>query len=76
MKQDIFEDMAYLTGCKDVSDPPYKKRAIWRQSKRLSPLAYPTEQLEKFSHYVFGVDYRVIMDTLEVTKGSDGFYHV
>ena len=32
---------------------------------------YPKEQLEKFSHYVFGVDYAVIMGILEMKKGSD-----
>ena len=29
------------------------------------------EQLEKFSHYVFGVDYAVIMGILDMMKGSD-----
>lgn len=42
-----------------------------KKSKRLSPTAYPKEQLEKFSHYVFGVDYAVIMGILEMKKGSD-----
>ena len=39
--------------------------------KRQLPLTYPKEQLEKFSHYVFGVDYAVIMGILEMKKGSD-----
>ena len=36
----------------------------------MKELDYPKEQLEKFSHYVFGVDYAVIMGILEM-KGSD-----
>lgn len=60
MKTDIFEDMKELVGCRDVSDLPYHKREVWQEIKRQSSLAYPMEQLEKFSHYVFGVDYTVI----------------
>ena len=71
MKKDIFEDMAYCVGCEYISDLPYRKRKVWEVIKRQSPLAYPMEQLEKFSHYVFGVDYTVIMGILEQTKGSD-----
>ena len=70
MKTDIFEDMAGLVGC-DVSGLPYHKREVWEEIKRQLPLAYPKEQLEKFSHYVFGVDYAVIMGILEMRKGSD-----
>ncbi len=39
--------------------------------KKLPLLSYPEEQLEKFSHYVFGVDYAAIMGTLESKKGSE-----
>lgn len=61
MKTDIFEDMKDCIGCHDVSDLPYHKREVWEEIKRQLPLTYPKEQLEKFSHYVFGVDYAVIM---------------
>ena len=61
MKTDIFEDMKDYIGCNDVSDLPYRKREVWEEIKRQIPLQYPKEQLEKFSHYVFGVDYAVIM---------------
>ena len=71
MKTDIFEDMKDCIGCKNISDLPYRKRAVWEEIKRLSPTTYPKEQLEKFSHYVFGVDYAVIMGILEMRKGSD-----
>lgn len=71
MKTDIFEDMAYWIDCKSVSDLSHHKRKVWEKIKRPSPLAYPLEQLEKFSHYVFGVDYAVIMGILEMKKGSD-----
>lgn len=71
MKTDIFEDMVYWVDCEYISDLPYRKRKVWEVIKRQSPLAYPMEQLEKFSHYVFGVDYAVIMGILEQTKGSD-----
>ena len=46
------------------------KREVWEEIKRQLPLKYPKEQLEKFSHYMFGVDYAVIMGILEM-KGSD-----
>mgnify|MGYP001629597745 FL=1 len=71
MKSDIFEDMKERVGCENISDLPYCKRAVWKTMKQLSPLDYPKEQLEKFSHYVFGVDYAVIMGILEMRKGSD-----
>lgn len=71
MKTDIFEDMKDYIGCNDVSDLPYRKREVWEEIKRQIPLQYPKEQLEKFSHYVFGVDYAVIMGILEMRKGSD-----
>ena len=71
MKTDIFENMKDYIGCNDVSDLPYRKRKVWEVIKRQSPLAYHMEQLEKFSHYVFGIDYAVIMGILEQTKGSD-----
>ena len=71
MKTDIFEDMKERVGCDNISDLPYRKRAVWEEIKRLSPTAYPKEQLEKFSHYVFGVDYAVIMGILEMKKGSE-----
>ena len=64
MKIDIFEDMKDCIGCNDVSDLPYRKREVWEEIKRQIPLQYPKEQLEKFSHYVFGVDYAVIMGIL------------
>ena len=70
MKTDIFEDMKERVGCEHISDLPYRKRAVWEIIKQHSLLDYPKEQLEKFSHYVFGVDYAVIMGILEM-KGSD-----
>ncbi|MED9949879.1 MAG: hypothetical protein U0J63_06140 [Roseburia faecis] len=38
MKTDIFEDMKELVGCKDVSDLPYRKREVWEEIKRQSPV--------------------------------------
>ena len=71
MKTDIFEDMKERVGCENISDLPYRKRAVWEIIKQRSPLDYPKEQLQKFSYYVFGVDYAVIMGILEMKKGSD-----
>lgn len=71
MKIDIFEDVKERVGCDNISDLPYRKRAVWEEIKQLPATAYPKEQLEKFSHYVFGVDYAVIMGILEMKKGSD-----
>ena len=66
MKTDIFEDMKERVGCENISDLPYRKRMVWEIIKQHSPLDYPKEQLEKFSHYVFGVDYAVIMGILDM----------
>lgn len=71
MKTDIFEDMKERVGCENISDLPYRKRMVWEIIKQHSPLDYPKKQLEKFSHYVFGVDYAVIMGILDMMKGSD-----
>ncbi len=68
MKIDIFEDMKKCVGCDNISDLPYRKRVVWEIIKQHSPLDYPKEQLEKFSHYVFSVDYAVIMGILEMKE--------
>ncbi|MFQ7881657.1 MAG: hypothetical protein ACLRJA_17025 [Blautia producta] len=70
MKTDIFEDMVELAGCNFISDLPYRRKRVLKELKQLPPYSYPKEQLEKFSHYVFGVDYAVIMGILEKKKGS------
>ena len=47
------------------------KEKVTDALERLNP-DNPLEMvLEKFSHYVFGIDYAVIMGILEQTKGSD-----
>ena len=72
LKTDIFEGYEKSWSAVTIfSDLPYRKRAVWEEIKRQSPLTYPKEQLEKFSHYVFGVDYAVVMGILEMKKGSD-----
>lgn len=71
MKIDIFEDMKEQIGCNFISDLPYRRKKVMEELKNLPPCAYPKEQLEKFSHYVFGVDYAVIMGTLENKKGRE-----
>ncbi len=71
MKTDIFEDMVELAGCNFISDLPYSRKRVLEELKKLPPHSYPKEQLEKFSHYVFGVDYAVIMGILDMMKGSD-----
>lgn len=71
MKTDIFEDMVELTGCNYISDLPHRRKRVLEELKELPPHSYPKEQLEKFSHYVFGVDYAVIMGILDMMKGSD-----
>ena len=70
MKTDIFEDMKERVGCENISDLPYRKRAVWEIIKQHSPLDYPKEQLQKFSYYVFGVDKAVIIIIIKI-KGSD-----
>lgn len=71
MKTDIFEDMVELTGCNYISDLLYRRKRVLEELKKLPPYSYPKQQLEKFSHYVFGVDYAVIMGTLENEKGRE-----
>lgn len=48
MKTDIFEDMKERVGCNNISDLPYRKRAVWEIIKQHSPLDYTKEQLENF----------------------------
>lgn len=48
MKIDIFEDVKERVGCDNISDLPYRKRAVWEEIKQLPPTAYPKEQLEKY----------------------------
>lgn len=67
MKTDIFEDMRIELNCKCISDLPFHKREILELIKQHVLLNYPKEQVEKLSHYVFGVDYAVIVATLETS---------
>ena len=71
MKTDIFEDMVELTGCNYISDLPHRRKRVLEELKELPPHSYQKEQLEKFSHYVFGEDYTVIKGTLESKKGCE-----
>lgn len=71
LKTDIFEDMVELTGCNYIFDLPHRRKRVLEELKELPPHSYPKEQLEKFSHYVFGEDYTVVMGTLESKKGSE-----
>lgn len=71
LKTDIFEDMVELAGCNFISNLPYRQKRVLEELKKLPPRSYPKEQLEKFSHYVFGIDYAAIMGTLESKKGSE-----
>lgn len=71
LKTDIFEDMVELTGCNYISDLPHRRKRVLEELKGLPPYSYPKEQLEKFSHYVFGEDYTVVMGTLECKKGRE-----
>ena len=34
MKTDIFEDMKERVGCENISDLPYRKRAVWEIIKQ------------------------------------------
>ena len=36
MKTDIFEDMKERVGCENISDLPYRKRAVWEIIKQHS----------------------------------------
>lgn len=71
MKTDIFEDMVGLASCNYISDLPHRRKRVLEELKELPPYSYPKEQLEKFSHYVFGEDYIVIMGTQEIKKGRE-----
>ena len=63
--KDIFTDLQAKTGCRYISDLPYRKRTVWFEMKRLSLADYPHEQLEDFARYVFGVPYAVIAQVLQ-----------
>ena len=70
MKTDIFENMKELVGCKDVSDLPIENARYGKKSND-SHCLLSQRTVRKFSHYVFGVDYAVIMGILDMMKGSD-----
>ena len=48
MKTDIFEDMKERVGCENISDLPYRKRAVWEIIKQHSPLDYPKNSYKSF----------------------------
>ncbi|MEY8484102.1 hypothetical protein AALD74_19995 [Lachnospiraceae bacterium 48-21] len=73
MKTDIFEDMVELADCTFISDLPYRRKKVLEELKKLPPHIYPEEQLEKFSHYVFGVDFSEIMSTQKSKTGESIF---
>jgi hypothetical protein len=73
LKTDIFEDMVELADCNHISDLPYRKKRVLEELKELPPQSYPKEQLEKFCHYVFGVDYTEIMGTQKSKTGESTF---
>ncbi|WP_343082884.1 hypothetical protein [Blautia producta] len=71
MNRNIFEDMKQRLGCKEISDLPYQKRAVWEMVKALPPESYPSEQLEDFSRYVFGVKFSILTEVMGLRKGRD-----
>ncbi|HBL6275422.1 TPA: hypothetical protein LR738_000642 [Clostridioides difficile] len=71
VQKDIFTEIQAKIGCVRRSELPYHKREVWQEIKKLPLSAYPQEQLEDFSHYVFGVDYSVLVGILTELKGRD-----
>ena len=71
VQKDIFTEMQAKIGCDRRTELPYYKREIWQEIKKLLLAAYPLNQLEEFSHFVFDVDYPVLVGILSELKGRD-----
>lgn len=71
VQKDIFTEIQAKIGCDRRTELPYHKREIWQEIKKLSLAAYPLNQLEEFSHFVFDVDYPVLVGILTELKGRD-----
>lgn len=71
VQKDIFTEIQEKIECNRRTELPYHKREIWQEIKKLPLAAYPLNQLEEFSHFVFDVDYAVLVGTLTELKGRD-----
>lgn len=71
VQKDIFTVIQAKVGCDRRTELPYHKREIWQEIKKLPLAAYPLNQLEEFSHFVFDVDYAVLVGILSELKGRD-----
>lgn len=71
VQKDIFTEVQAKIGCDRRTELPYHKREIWQEIKKLPLAAYPPNQLEEFSHFVFDVDYAVLAGILSELKGCD-----
>lgn len=64
MGKDIFEVMRDHIGCTYISDLPYHRKSVWYKLKMIDIEDYPSEQVEDFSIYVFGIEYGVLKEML------------
>ena len=71
VQKDIFTEMQAKIGCDRRTELPYHKREILQEIKKQPLAAYPLHQLEEFSHFVFDVDYPVLVGILSELKGRD-----
>lgn len=70
---DIFKEMQAKIGCRNISDLPYYKRAVWYELRRMPLVGYGQEQLEDFARYVFGVRYSVLKEVMELLEAEPDF---
>lgn len=70
---DIFKEVQAKIGCRNISDLPYYKRAVWYELRRMPFVGYGQEQLEDFSRYVFGVRYSVLKEVMELLEAEPDF---
>ena len=70
---DLFKEMQATIGCKNLSDLPYYKRAVWYELRRMPLGEYGQEQLEDFARYVFGVRYSVLKEVMDRLEAEPDF---
>lgn len=62
--KDIFSDMQAKIGCTYISELPEYKRAVWFELCHMELSEYPSEQLEDFARYVFGMNFSVLKEVM------------
>ena len=64
-EKDIFDDMHVKIRCEYISDLRYKQFAIFDELKCMNLNGYSYENLNDFSQYVFGIEYKTLRHMID-----------